>query len=49
VSARSVLTEGSDRDSFCSHSSQKVQTGTGAVQGVRKLGKSLRVANLSEY
>jgi hypothetical protein len=25
-----------------------VQLGTGAVQGVRRLGKSLRVANLSE-
>jgi hypothetical protein len=48
VSARSALTEGSDRDSFCSHSSQKVQLGTGAVQGVRRPGKSLRVANLSE-
>jgi hypothetical protein len=47
VSARSVLTKGSDRDSFCSHSS-KVQLGTGAMQGVRRLGKSLRVSNLSE-
>jgi hypothetical protein len=35
VSARSALTEGSDRDSFCSHS-PKVQLGTGAVQGVRR-------------
>jgi hypothetical protein len=25
-----------------------VQLGTGAVQGVRRLGKSIRVANLSE-
>jgi hypothetical protein len=26
-----------------------VQLGTGAVQGVRRLGKSLRVTNLSEH
>jgi hypothetical protein len=49
VSIRSALTEGSDRDNFCSHSSQRCRLGTGAMQGVRRPGKSLRVVSLSGY
>jgi hypothetical protein len=47
LSTRSALTEGSDRDNFCLIH-PKVQLGTGAVQGVHRPDKRLRVVNLSE-
>jgi hypothetical protein len=48
VSARSALTEGSDRDSFCSHSSQGCRLGTGACKECAEQVKRLKVVNLSE-
>jgi hypothetical protein len=47
VSARSALTEGSDRDKFCSHSSQKCSW---AQESCKECAGQVnfRVANLSE-
>jgi hypothetical protein len=47
LSARSALTKGSIRDSFCSHFLEGAVRHS-AMQGVHRPGKSLRVANLSE-
>jgi hypothetical protein len=48
VSAKSVLTKCSNRDTFGSHSPRSKIWFIGAVQGVRRLDKGLRVANLSK-
>jgi hypothetical protein len=47
VSARSALTEGSDRDNFCSHLRRSAVEHRSRARSVQAK-KSLRVANLSE-